>query len=171
MPISSPPGILLNTWYTATYDSDSQAFQNYTTSLNVNSPRQAQRKTLDNKKVTAVTFKLSKNGSPTGSIYCRIRKVSDDSIIQESDAIDAATLTTVLTDKTFNFSNPVTINEEVRISCEYPGGDVNNYIWIACQNTDVKSGELRSEYTTSWTDFSSFDMYYILFTAINIKFI
>ena len=51
-----------------------------------------QRLTIANRKVIKLGFWLSKNGSPTGDINLRIRRVSNDSVICSKYLMDAADL-------------------------------------------------------------------------------
>ena len=59
--------------------------------------RAGQKLTIPNKTVCRVGFMLKKQNFPAGTLYCRIRKVSDDNIIEtSSDTIDVSTLTAAM---------------------------------------------------------------------------
>lgn len=128
--------------------------------------RVAQRKTV-NDEVSALEFELYKVGSPSGNVYFRVRKISDDSVLAEKNWGDAANLQTSATWEKATFDSPVTINQEVRLCVEYSGGDSSNYVRARARLADVKSGEYLSEYSGSWTDQTSLDLKYKLYGTLN----
>ena len=118
--------------------------------------RAGQRLTISNRVVIKLGFWLRKFGTPDGSYYFAIRKVSDDSIIVR-EAVDLAdNLTTTITYKEHTFASPAVANEEVRIMVEYGGdgaGDAANLITTYRQNNDVRTGEDATYYQSSaYTD-------------------
>ncbi|MBA7583281.1 hypothetical protein ES708_25222 [subsurface metagenome] len=103
--------------------------------------RAGQRLTIANRKVTKLAFLLKRTGSPTGDITYTIRRVSDDSIIISKVLGDASEINTFLTWYEATFDTPATINEEVRILCEFEQGDLWNSIDFRFMAADVKAGE------------------------------
>lgn len=115
--------------------------------------RYGQKITISNETVCKLGFFLSAYGSPTGTLYCRIRKVSNDSIIETSaDTLDVSTLTGTPAWYYFEFNS--LINEEVRLLVEFTGGDGSNYVIVYDIRSDVVSG-LWTRYTGSYTDSAS----------------
>lgn len=114
--------------------------------------RVGQKLTISNRTVTSLTFRLFRLVAPTGDVTFTIRKVSNDDIIASKVWGDAGDLSPVPQDAEVTFDTPTLVNEEVRISCEFSGGDVDNCIVINFQNTDVKADEGLSYYDGSWTD-------------------
>lgn len=107
--------------------------------LRVGVPRAGQRLVVPNKTVCLVVFTLAKAGAPTGYAYARIRRVSDDSIIQTVGTLDVSTLSDVAYAEVA-FSFKAEVDEEVYILLEYEGGDDENYVRMGYQNTDVIPG-------------------------------
>lgn len=122
------------------------------------------RITVTNKTIYAVSFSMQKVNSPTGDVVAKIRKVSDDSVIQTSNTIDASELAATLTRTGFVFTSPGNINEEVRIDVEYSDGDGGNYIQAAYLAADQVAGYLTT-YTGSWSDTAGYDANIQIFDA------
>jgi len=122
----------------------------YTTGMN----RVGQKLTIPNREVTKLAFLLKKIGNPPGDVTFTIRKVSDDSLIV-SKVWGAANTLPVGTDWVeATFGAPETIDEAVRIACEYNEGNTSNDIDMRCQNTDVKPGEQFTYFPNggAWTE-------------------
>lgn len=120
-----------------------------------------QRLTIPNRKVTKLGFWLKKSLNPTGNITFAIRRVSDDSVIVSKVLGDASILTTSPVYYEVTFDSPVTINEEVRILCEWPYSQTDNYPQIAYQNSNVKADEYTSYSTDGgWTNQTGWDTAY-----------
>ncbi len=121
-----------------------------------------QRLTISDRLVTKLSFRLHKKGAPTGDVYFRIRKVSDNSVLSEQlwgqaedlpaegapDWVEAT------------FDTPVNVNEEVRILAEAStGASSTNSIKMRYEPSDVKA----SEYLTygvppgSWVNATAVD--------------
>ncbi|MBA7676594.1 hypothetical protein ES703_84838 [subsurface metagenome] len=126
--------------------------------------RAGQKITLTGETLQQVSFWVDKVGYPTGTAYARIRKVSDDSIIETSSTtLDVSTLTTSPTWKDFLFT--CAPNEEVRISLEFSGGGGSDYIRIyGLYYEDVISGYFTRYTVGPWTDMTDVD------TTIKIQF-
>jgi hypothetical protein len=119
--------------------------------------RMAQRITLTGDTLQQVSWYVAKNNGPTGTMYARIRKVSDDSIIETSSkTVDVGTMQSSAHWEDFPFT--CAPNEEVYISLEYSdGGDGNNFVRVYCLSGDVISGEFYT-YISSWVDAGTLDM-------------
>lgn len=123
--------------------------------------RHGQKLTITNRTITKLSFKLSKAGSPTGDITFTIRGTDDDNVVSGLTKVwaDAATLDGTLTWHEVEFTTPANVNEEVRICCEFSGGNAGNF--VAVSNADnVKSGEEASSYDAGWTDIPTADCDY-----------
>ena len=120
--------------------------------------RDGQRLTIPNRLVTNLGFWLHKSGSPSGDVTFTIRKVSDDSIINSKVWGAATGLEAGPTYEEVEFDTPVTINQEVRIACEFSGGNADNRVFLNLQNADVKANECRSyHYEGEWSDVGNND--------------
>ena len=109
-----------------------------------NRTRIGQRITISNRSVTRLAFVLSKVNSPTGDITFNIRKVSNDASLGSKVMGDASSLTTfpVVTLKEVTFDTAITVNEEVRISTEFSGGDSGNQVaFSSWQAGSVKASD------------------------------
>lgn len=123
--------------------------------------RHAQRMTIPNRQVTKLSFILHKKGTGgTGDITFALRKVSDDSVIASKVWGDSGDLTVDDTWYEVELDTPVTVNEEVRQSVEFTGGDANNCPVARAKNADVKADEHLSIYNTGWIAQATRDMAY-----------
>jgi hypothetical protein len=123
--------------------------------------RAGQKLTISNRTVTGLRFRLAKGGSPTGNVTFTIRKVSDDSVINSKVWGDASSLVNTYGPRTVTFDTPVLINEEVRILCEFSGGDGANNVAYCYSSTDVKGSETITTYDGTYTNNSAQDMRYV----------
>lgn len=131
----------------------------------VNNPRAAQKITLTGQTLAYVRFYVYKDGFPTGTVYCRVRKVSDDSIIETSATeLDVSTLTGEYAWKEFVLT--CSPDEAVRITIEFDDGDNDNKIWAACTTSDRCDG-IACKYPIGgpWQDHSTKDMTIILYAS------
>ena len=116
--------------------------------------RAGQKLTIPNRIITKLAFMLCKVNSPTGDVTFTIRKVSDDSIINSKIWGNAS----VLPDypsyqyQEVTFDTPVLINQEVRILCEFSGGNVSNAIGLNYCSSTVKPNECFTYYKTNYSD-------------------
>jgi hypothetical protein len=115
--------------------------------------RLGQKLTL-NGSVAKLAFALAKTGSPTGDVTFAIRTVSNDTVIASEVWGDAGQLTdTWFTWYEVTFDSPVFINEEVRLSCEWSGGDADNYVMFGYRSGNVITGQYYTNYAKhSWHD-------------------
>lgn len=127
----------------------------------VGKPRAGQKLTIANRKVTKLGFWICKIGSPTGDVTFAIRRVSDDSVILSKRWGDASELVPdVATYEEVTFDSPTTINEDVRLSCEWAGPGGVDYIDIYAAE-DVKDDEYSCLYDgSSWTAYTDYDLAY-----------
>lgn len=130
--------------------------------------RAAQRITLSGDTLQQVSFYLKKNQSPTGTVYARVRKVSDDSIIETSSTtLDISTLST--DPAWYDFPFTCAPNEEVRICIEYDGGDSNNYLGYYLSTSSHISGWQEFYYDGTWQTWGAENYNYDM--TIKISFI
>ena len=108
--------------------------------------------------ISSIDFKLAKAATPTGTLYVRVRKSSDDSILGTLGTINVATLATTPTYYTFN-TTPVTIpaTQDIRIMVEFSGGNLLNYPFSVCYYGDPYAGGGRTYYITSYTDVTTYE--------------
>ena len=124
--------------------------------------RIAQRITLTGKILSYVRFYLMKSGSPTGTLYVRVRRVSDDGIIETSSTtLDVSTLTGAYQWKEFALT--CAPSEAVRIAAEYDGGNGSNNVRVGRTSSDLCDG-YRSIYPSGgpWNDITGDDITIIL---------
>ena len=110
--------------------------------------------------ISSIDFSLSKVGSPTGTLYVRVRKVSDDSILGTLGSINVATLTTSPAWYTFDtteVTNPIA--QDIRILAEYNVGDSSNYVEIGLQSTNAYANGAWTSYRQieGYTDTVTYD--------------
>jgi len=118
--------------------------------------RGGQRITVPNKRICKVAFYMCRTGSPTGTAYARIRRVSDDSIIETSgDTLDVATLPTCNTFALVEFTFDSVINEEVRIQVEFTGGSAGNRINLSLTQPAIIG--VYTHYIVGYTDYAAYD--------------
>lgn len=122
--------------------------------------RHSQRLTVPNREITKLTFLLHKKGAPSGNITYAIRRVSDDGIIASKVQGDAGSLTVSDVWYEVTLDSPVTVNEEVRLSCEFTGGDAANCPVTRAKNSDVKADEYLCWYNGSWVSQTGRDFAY-----------
>lgn len=102
-------------------------------------------------KIAAITFQLSKNNSPTGTITA---KHYDGSTVQKAlgSTLDASTVSASKTEYTFTFATPAVLAANDYITIEYSGGDATNYITFWRVNAGGKGNCQAASYAGSWTD-------------------
>lgn len=114
--------------------------------------RCGQKLTISGKTVTKLSFLLYRYGNPSGNVTFTVRQ-TDDTVLASKIWGDSGGLSTPApTWKEVTLDTPINVNEEVRVSCEYSGGDSSNFVGIRYKNTDVKASEGLSYYDGSWTD-------------------
>lgn len=127
--------------------------------------RNAQKITLTGDTLTYVRWQLKKINDPTDTIYTRIRKVSNDDIIETSATeLDASTLTGDFV--WYEFVLTCAPDEEVYVSCEYSGENGLNQVLIGKKGSDVCDGT-RCRYGPGgpWEETPTNDMTIILFST------
>lgn len=95
-------------------------------------------------------------GSPTGTVYCRVRDHSTDALLETIGSVDVSTLGSspnyISFDTTpYNYS----ANDDVKVTIEYDGGDASNYLNIKYYPSSGYSVDLYS-YDGSWNDLSPY---------------
>lgn len=100
--------------------------------------------------ISQVSFYLTKSGTPTGTAYCRIRRVSDDGIVGTLGSVDVSTLSGAWYDFTSDVTNPT--EQDLRFTLEYSGGDASNKVRLYTQTVNPYADGDLTYYTTSWAD-------------------
>lgn len=120
-----------------------------------------QRLTISNRRVTKLAFKLKKVGSPSGPVTFYIDTVAGSHLAQKVWG-DAFNLETTYDWAKVTLDTPLFLNEEVRIHCEFTGGDASNYVDFYYNASSVVASEyLTWLYDTGeWTDGSTYDAVY-----------
>jgi len=118
--------------------------------------REAQKIKLTEYWISGVSFYLCVTGAPTGTVYIRIRRVSDDTIIAESSML-AGSLTTTYAWYDFYFANTVQIDEDCRYCAEFSGGSSTDYVEVGYNNVDTVDGVESYYDTTGWNEAPSND--------------
>ncbi|MBA7691196.1 hypothetical protein ES703_99737 [subsurface metagenome] len=112
--------------------------------------RRGQRLTIaPDRWVTKLGFWLQKVGSPTGNVYFRIRRVSDEAILLEKLWGDAASVPAIVTYEEVTFDTPQEINAEAHITVDFANGSSEDHILAFYQNSDVKAAEYMAGYYDS----------------------
>jgi len=111
--------------------------------------------------VDSLSFVLSKVGSPSGDVTFTIRDL-DDNILGSKVWGDASSLQAAATLEEAVFASSIPVNEWVRISAEYSGGDSSNYVLVWYQIGDVTPIGYRTRYFASWIDTTGDDCAYVL---------
>ena len=103
--------------------------------------------------ITQVDVKLLAEGSPTGVITCKLRKVSDDSVMASKDfsedasdiAAEGAVYTVLFNDT--DITTEMETETDYYCSIEYSDGDASNYLKLVCH----ESGDAGYSYDGSWS--------------------
>jgi hypothetical protein len=87
---------------------------------------------MEDRTINKVIFRLKKVGSPTGTLYCRLRYDSDAIVTNGEATLDVSTLTPTSTEKTFTFTNASFVFPDVgiKVLLEYYNGDANNRVEV-----------------------------------------
>lgn len=108
--------------------------------------------------IGSVSFRMTKSNSPTGTGYCRVRRVSDDVIIGTLGSIDVSTISSVGEWITFDstpVANPTV--QDIRVCFEFAGGDGSNFISLCRSDTDELANAVLTTYISGWSDESGRD--------------
>jgi hypothetical protein len=107
-----------------------------------------------NKIISQVTVKMSKTGSPSGNIFCRIRKVGGTTIAADA-TIAATTLTTSFVAYTFNFTGnayATVLNDQLEVQFDGPAGPDWVNVQFDTSGYDGTNSVLRTQDTSNaWT--------------------
>jgi len=113
-----------------------------------NTARFGERITLGPCIITRISCYLTKYGNPTGTLYVRIRRVSDDAILKEWGSIDASTISSSGAWYNFDSEYEFTAATEVRVLHEFPG-DGTNAIRGGYGTGDPVPGPYMTQYFTA----------------------
>jgi len=144
---------------------DNWEYINNSIIMTIEGSRVAQKRTISNSYVLKLGFRMAQSLTPTGTVWYRVRKTSDDSVMSE---VKVGNISEMTTTTFYDISIPaVYVNEEVRLSCEVENGSSYS---LAIHESTVpyhdKASEERSLYSGgSWSDNSSHDLDYHLGTG------
>ena len=142
-------------------DVEQAVYETYGTLRSGGTTKYGQKLPVLNGYIDSLSFYLSKYGSPTGDVTFTVRDL-DDNILATKAWGDAGDLTTSPVLKEAEFTTPISVNEWVRISVEYSGGDINNHVRVSWQNSDLTPIGYKSYYSGSWSDVTTQDCAYVL---------
>jgi len=133
------------------------AFAETATPIYSTYPRVAQQiiaPTSGNPRLGRVVVKLSKTGSPTGTLYIRLYSDNNDvpgSALTTIASVDVSTLSTSSTTYTYDYTYQLTAGAKYWIVLEYTGGSSSNYVNAYVDNTTDRDPSVKgASYSTSW---------------------
>jgi len=102
--------------------------------------------------VSQVSFQLNKQGVPPGTVYVRLRRVSDDGVIGTFGSVATAGIGGVAWhDFTTDVYNPV--RQDVRFTVEYnDGGDAGNRVFVRRDTGNPYADGVYTDYIGAWAD-------------------
>jgi len=104
-------------------------------------------------KIESATFTVGKQGTPSGTIYCRIWE-ADATIVETSgDTLDITSLSgdpPPFPEYTFTFSGDTVLYTGYWIGCEFNAGDATNRGQIGQSETTVALTNSGTLFGTSW---------------------
>lgn len=109
-------------------------------------------------------FYALKTLSPTGDVYFRIRKFSDDSIVYEQYFKDAAAFDTSYRWETVTLTTNQLLSGEYFIGFEFSGGNSSNYIRINSSNDAVT--DIDSPWTFNTADWAYWGIWKHTYRAV-----
>ena len=107
------------------------------------------------KKLVKVAFRIYRYGSPTFTVYVRVRRWSDKSIIATIGSFNAADVPTTFTWLEFDCDVDLP-DEDVWVGLEATGGDASNYLKFGYAGDLVSWGH-KVFYLTDWTEYTDDD--------------
>lgn len=115
------------------------------------------------KYINKINFSLLRVGSPTGTLYCRARRVSNDSVIGTSiDTVNVANIPTSWTTYEFRFNPAIYMGEAIIFSLEYDGGNASNFVRYELSYYDPKANTNSVYYTSNtWYDATQDHVYWL----------
>jgi len=137
-------------------------YGNYNTPIYASQPRIGERvyaQYIYGKLISSVTFLLYKEGSPTGTVYFRIRRADNDEVYAELGSVSAEDIPSTWQHYTFTGSWPILDNVDMRFCVEFYGGDASNFIRVRRYGSNNVAWGVLSLYTTSWSDNANDDLY------------
>ncbi|MBA7564962.1 hypothetical protein ES708_06631 [subsurface metagenome] len=105
-----------------------------------------QRVAIPNRKVLKLAFVLQRINLAVGDVFFVIARTFDNVELIKQKLCDASELAGTPEWYELEFSSPPTINDEVAIYVEYPGGDSSNHILVHYQNANVKHNGYNEHY-------------------------
>lgn len=122
-----------------------------------NVPKHGQRLNAFTGTITSVGFWMSDPAAVTGTAYCRIRKASDDSLLETMGSIDLSTIAGAATEYTFDDTTYTGTGIDIRVLLEFDGGDAVNHIHSYYANADTITGTDTYYFGAAWTDTAGAD--------------
>jgi len=124
--------------------------------------------------LTGVQWRLEKNGSPTGNVYCKLYACSGtvgtnavatgSPLATATTVLDVSTLTTSPIKINFEFAGySLSASTDYVITVEYDGGDTTNRLEIVLGGNPDGTYN-RCKYTTSWVFQAQTPIYFKVFT-------
>lgn len=105
--------------------------------------------------ISSITIPLFRQNSPAGTVYVRVRRVSDNVVLGTLGSVTASSLPTAWAWYTFNTTAVVVAtSEDIRIAAEWSGGTSSVYVGTKLQNANVYAGGC---YSRSYTDLTAKD--------------
>ena len=121
--------------------------------------------------ISRVDASIRKNGSPTGTVYCKIWSSSGSELFA-APGITASTLPTSFgTYTTFDFSgNTHILSDGERVGIQWTGSDSSNNVSVECRDPgDGSSGSFYTAFyddTNTWDDIEDRDVILILYKTL-----
>ncbi|MBA7570557.1 hypothetical protein ES708_12309 [subsurface metagenome] len=123
--------------------------------------KSGQRLFIPNRQITKLAFLIQKWGSPIGSLYYEIRRITPDELIYNQLVGDASSLPETPEWIEITLDTPQTIDEEVRILAHVTEGTDENHARIRAMNSDVKENEILTRWHTDfWDETLTYDCAY-----------
>ncbi|MDD5094061.1 MAG: hypothetical protein PHV74_06760 [Dehalococcoidia bacterium] len=111
--------------------------------------------------ISSIQFYLCKSVSPTGTLSVTVRDSATDALIGTLGTKDVSTLSAYPTFTWYTFNSPVTTSvSDVRIMCEYSGGNGSNTLMVGYKTSEAFSNGVKTIYTSggSYADSSGLDI-------------
>lgn len=106
--------------------------------------------------LTEVKVDLKKTGSPTGTVYIRVRN-SADTIVEEVGNVATSSVSTSYTEHTFTAAGTTLIADGYKICVEHTTSDGSNYLtWPTGAANSIANAQF-SYYNGSWNDDSAYE--------------
>ena len=125
-----------------------------------------QRRTISNRTVNKLSFKLKKTGSPSGNVTFKVYDMTNDVESGSKVLSNASALTTSPVWYEVTFDTPLALDGDYLIYAEFVDGDSSNYVQVQCSLAEAKLDEWAVLYTSTQapgdpdTEWDSYDCVY-----------